>query len=206
MKVTGISCSILAGGKNLRFGGKTKANLTVGGKKIIDRIIHVTENIFQDIIIVTDKPEEFADYSQFKFAGDIFRNAGPPGGIHAALHALKTEAAFIVASDMPFIDEDIIRSQIKFFLKTNAEAMVPKIDGKTEPLHGIYTKSIIPVLESMIKKERGFPVTDLLEKIRTEFFLLPSTDKTRKAFFNVNTPDDLIRADEISEQYDKFID
>lgn len=206
MKVTGISCAILAGGKNLRFGGKTKAIAMVGGRKIIDRIICVAENIFQDITIITNNPEEFADYSHFRLAGDIFRNAGPPGGIHTALCNSENSTVFIVAGDMPFIVKDIILSQIQYFLKTEAEAVVPKIEGRTEPLHGVYTKNIVPVLDSMLKEAPGFPVTDLLQKIRTKYFMLQPSEKIRTAFFNVNIPEDLIKADEISAQFDKFID
>ena len=206
MKVTGISCAILAGGKNLRFGRKTKALAITGGEKIIDRIIQVTENIFQDITIVTNNPEEFYGYSKFKFTGDIFRNAGPPGGIHAALTNSETSALFIVAGDMPFIDEEIIRSQIQYFLKKDAEAVVPLIEDKPEPLHGIYSRSILPILNTMLQKTTGFSVTDLLKNIRTEYFKLEPSDKIRIAFFNVNTPEDLRMADEISAQFDKFID
>jgi len=206
MKVTGISCAILAGGKSSRFGGKTKANAIIGGKKIIERIINVAENIFQDILIVSNNHEEFAGYSRFKITEDIFRNAGPPGGIHAALTGAESESVFIFAGDMPFIDEEIVRSQIKYFLKSDAEAVVPQIEGYPEPLHGIYRKSIIPVLNSMLQKEQGFSVADFLKKIRTDYFLLKPSNKTKKAFFNVNTPEDLARANEMTAKFDTFID
>jgi len=97
--ITGI---ILAGGANTRFEGITKSNVVIGGRTIIARMIDTLKEIFDDIIIVTNKRGEFSDYNNFKITGDQFLKKGPLGGIHAALKASAGEAVFIFAGDMPF--------------------------------------------------------------------------------------------------------
>jgi molybdopterin-guanine dinucleotide biosynthesis protein A len=52
--VHNISGVILAGGSNKRFTGMTKANIVIGGKTIISRIMEIIRDIFDEIIIVTN--------------------------------------------------------------------------------------------------------------------------------------------------------
>ncbi|MDQ1296054.1 MAG: molybdenum cofactor guanylyltransferase, partial [Bacteroidota bacterium] len=82
-----ISGVILAGGTNKRFGGKTKANIIVGGETIISRIIFTISDLFDEKIIVTNKPDEFQGFSQCKVITDHYLKTGPLGGIHSALNS-----------------------------------------------------------------------------------------------------------------------
>jgi len=54
-----ISAAIIAGGANKRFNGKTKANIQISGVRIITRAIKTLYEIFGDIVIVTNTPDEF---------------------------------------------------------------------------------------------------------------------------------------------------
>jgi molybdopterin-guanine dinucleotide biosynthesis protein A len=112
-----ISGVILAGGTNKRFGGITKANVVIGGKTIISRMISTISDLFDEIIIVTNNPIEFKDLTQYKIVQDLFLKAGPLGGIHAALNASSEDAIFVFAGDMPFLDKEIISDQINEFNK-----------------------------------------------------------------------------------------
>ena len=71
---------ILAGGKSSRM-GFDKQFLTFNNKKIIDTIIEQLEKEFQEIIIVTNKPEEYKNYSQKIFTDEII-NKETLGGIY----------------------------------------------------------------------------------------------------------------------------
>ena len=97
-----ISGVILAGGANKRFGGITKAKVVIDGLTIISRIIFVIEDLFSEIIIVTNRSEEFRDLISFKIVEDQYLNAGPLGGIHSALKSSSEDAIFVFAGDMPF--------------------------------------------------------------------------------------------------------
>src|SRR5450759_2128051 len=125
--VHNISGVILAGGANKRFNGITKAKIVIDGKTIISRIIDTIGDIFDEIIIVTNTPEEFKEYTNFKLVSDKFLKIGPLGGIHAALKASSKEAMFVFAGDMPLIDKRVITRQIDFFNSHKCDILIPRI-------------------------------------------------------------------------------
>ena len=130
-----ISGAILAGGASKRFGGITKANFVIGGKTIISGIICAIEDLFSEIIIVTNSPSEFREFIQYKIIEDQYLKAGPLGGIHAALKSSSGDAIFVFAGDMPFLNKEIITEQINAFNKGACDVLIPKVDQFIEPLH-----------------------------------------------------------------------
>jgi molybdenum cofactor guanylyltransferase len=186
-EITGI---ILAGGANTRFKGLIKSKLIIGGQTIISRIIDTIHDIFREIIIITNTPEEFSEY-KYKTAGDHFVKAGPLGGIHAALKTSMNEAVFVFAGDMPFLDKSLIIEQIHAYDTGNYEIFAPRINEKIEPLHAIYNKSILNKLEDYLANNRSYAVRDFLELINAGYMQLEETERTTKAFLNINRPSDI---------------
>ena len=186
-----ISGVILAGGSSKRFGGITKANVVIDGETIISRIISTISDLFDEIIIVTNKPEEFQEFIQYKIVKDQYLKAGPLGGIHAALKASSEDAIFIFAGDMPFLDKEIISDQINEFNKRGHDVFIPKVDQFVEPLHAIYRKSALNHLEKFLLEGKSRAVRDFLSEVNVGYFQLPKTEKTKLAFANINSPSDL---------------
>jgi len=186
-----ISGVILAGGTNKRFGGITKSNIIVGGKTIISRMISTIGNIFDEIIIVTNKPEEFREYIQYLIIEDQYLKAGPLGGIHAALKTSSEDAIFVFAGDMPFLDGKIIIDQINEFIKRQHDVLIPEVDQFIEPLHAIYRKSVLNDLERFLSEGKSRAVRDFLSEVNVGYFQIPNTEKTGRAFANINSPSDL---------------
>jgi molybdopterin-guanine dinucleotide biosynthesis protein A len=189
--IDNISGVILAGGENKRFNGMLKANLIVGGRTIISRTSDTLREIFREIIIVTNTPGKFDEYSDFRIVADIIKNKGPLGGIHAALKATSGEAVFVFAGDMPLIDKEIIISLIDSFATRHCDILIPGIGDYIEPLHSIYSKSIIPELEDFLKANKKSAVRDFTEQVNTFYMELENSEKTRRAFTNINYPEDL---------------
>jgi len=189
--VSSISGVILAGGSNKRFGGITKANIVIGGKTIISRMISTIHDLFNEIIIVTNNPEEFREFTQYKIVGDQYLKAGPLGGIHAAIKASSEDAIFVFAGDMPFLDAEIITGQINEFNKTEHDVLIPEIDRFIEPLHAIYRKSVLNDLEKFLFEKKSRAVRDFLLKVNTGYLQIPKTKKTEIAFANINSPTDM---------------
>jgi molybdopterin-guanine dinucleotide biosynthesis protein A len=187
-KMSGV---ILAGGANKRFGGITKANVVVGGKTIISRMISAIGNIFEEIIIVTNKPEEFREYIQYLLVEDQYLKAGPLGGIHAALKTSSEDAIFVFAGDMPFLDGKIIIDQINEFNKRQYDVLIPEVDQFIEPLHAIYRKSVLVDLERFLSEGKSRAVRDFLREVNVGYFQVSKTRKTEIAFANINSPSDL---------------
>jgi molybdopterin-guanine dinucleotide biosynthesis protein A len=186
-----ISGVILAGGSSKRFGGITKANVVIDGETIISRIISTISDFFDEIIIVTNKPEEFQEYIKYKIVKDQFLKAGPLGGIHAALKTSSEDAIFVFAGDMPFLNKEIISDQINEFNKRGHDVFIPKVDQFVEPLHAIYRKSALNHLEKFLLEGKSRAVRDFLSEVNVGYFQLPKTEKTKLAFANINSPSDL---------------
>ena len=186
-----ISGVILAGGTNSRFSGKTKANAIVGGKTIIARIISTIEDLFDEIIIVTNTPDDFKDYDCFKIVSDQFVKTGPLGGIHAGLISSTKDAIFVFAGDMPFLKSELIIKQIEFYKRNDCEALVPQIGQFIEPLHAIYNKSIEYNLEKYLTDTKNYAVRDYIKMISTLYMILDGSSSVLKAFSNINSESDI---------------
>jgi molybdopterin-guanine dinucleotide biosynthesis protein A len=188
-----ISGVILAGGSNKRFGGITKANVVIDGETIISRIISTISDLFVKIIIVTNMPEEFQEFIQYKIVEDQYLKAGPLGGIHAALKASSEDAIFVFAGDMPFLDKEIISDQINEFSKEQHEVLIPEVDQFIEPLHAIYRKSVLNHLERFLSEGKSRAVRDFLREVNVGYLQMPKTEGTKIAFANINSPSDLAK-------------
>jgi molybdopterin-guanine dinucleotide biosynthesis protein A len=198
-KTNNISGVVLAGGANKRFGGKIKSNAIIGGEKIIDRIINTISGIFDEIIIVTNNPGEFKQYSEYKITGDHFIGTGPLGGIHSAMKSSSVDAVFIFAGDMPFLSMDLIKNQIDIFRFSHSEALIPLTGSKMEPLHGIYRNSISEKLEKYLSEKQEFAVRKFLEQVDVSFFNPGDSNEVLKAFININSQSD---ADRVNREYE----
>jgi molybdopterin-guanine dinucleotide biosynthesis protein A len=190
MKYGNLSGVILAGGENLRFGGIIKAKTEIGGSRIIDRILNVTGNIFEEIIIVTNNPGEFNEFENCIIVSDHIKNAGPLSGIHSAMKNSTKEAIFVFAGDMPFLNEKLIRRQSGVFYRNSCDALVPEWDNDIEPLHGIYKCKLLPVLEKHLVESRDFNIRRFLERADLRVYRPKPSAEVKLAFTNINSPAD----------------
>lgn len=191
-KISGV---ILAGGINSRFSGKTKSNMSVGGVTIISRMVDTLHEVFDEIIIVTNTPEEFSDFRRLKIVQDEYKKVGPLGGIHAAMNASSNPAIFVFAGDMPFISKELIINQIKCYRKLHCDALIPRMEAFDEPLHAIYSLTAFIKLDYYLLTMQNYKIKDFLGKLDVEYLQLDETPDYRRIFTNINTPSDLSLAD-----------
>lgn len=185
-----ITAAILAGGRNTRFSGKTKAKIIIDGRPIIEHILEVLESVFSDIIIITNNKEEFKEYEHIRMAGDIYHNIGPLGGLHSALRNTGAGSVFMVASDMPGLSAGIIKQQVDEYSLSSCQAMLPACEGEIEPLHGIYSRSVLPALEGYLAEKNKYAIRDFLRLTDVRYFYCEDIAK-RNVFININSREDL---------------
>lgn len=191
--IENISAVILAGGANTRLGGWTKARIRVGGKTIISRMLETLSPLFKEIIIVTNTPEEFKEFGNLIITGDEYLNAGPLGGIHAAMKVSGKEACFVFAGDMPLINREIILRETEIYTMNKNEIVVPRSGKFIEPLHSIYRNTIIHDLEACLSANNVMSVRDFIRNRNIAYFITAEEE----AFINVNFPADIIRVEKI---------
>ena len=141
---------ILAGGSAKRM-GQDKRFLQVGNEKLLDRLVRILLQRFQDVIISANDPEKLA-YLNVPVVKDQHEGRGPLEGLTSVLNASRTEYNFVVAVDIPTVDMDLVekmRSRLD-----HVSAVIPiDIDGRQEPLFAFYSKSCIPIFREAM--ERG---------------------------------------------------
>ena len=192
-----ISGVILAGGTNKRFDGIIKSNIIIDGKTIISRIIDTIKDIFEEIIIVTNTPEEFKEYINYKIVSDQIFEAGPLGGIHAALKTSSKKALFVFAGDMPLLDKKVIIRQIEFYNSHNCDILIPRINTYIEPLHAIYNISIFKTLEDYLTGDHDYAVRKFCKRQNVLYLQFEGSEEIRNAFTNINSKADIMIAENI---------
>jgi molybdopterin-guanine dinucleotide biosynthesis protein A len=186
-----ISGAILAGGDNKRFGGIPKSNIFINGEKIISRIVRTLSDIFEELIIVTNTPSDFREYSRLIIVKDHFLKAGPLGGIHSALKASSGDAVFVIAGDMPFPDKKIITQMNDRYKHSDYDIFIPRINGLIEPLHAIYNTSLLPDLEQFISTNKSRAIRDFVNSRKAGYLEMEPSESSKKAFTNINSQSDL---------------
>lgn len=187
MQATGI---ILSGGKSARM-GKNKAFLQVGGIPIIQRIYSLFEELFEEVLIITNERDLFANLNA-KTYNDLIPDCGALGGLYTGLFYSLFPYSFCVACDMPFLRPSLIE-----FLLSKTEdydAVVPRTHDGLQPLHAVYSKSCLTPIKELID-HGGLKIIDFYEKARVRVIdeiEFQSIDPNLDSFLNVNTPEELL--------------
>ncbi len=187
--VSHIAGVILAGGKSSRFGGN-KALADLDGRSLIAHAAGIVQSVFQHCLLVANDPQPYA-FLNWPIIADRLPGKGPLAGIQAALHAIPEDYAFICACDMPFLDQRLLR-----YLCAQTgdwDAVVPWPTSGPEPLHAIYRKSALTVIDRHLQSGKRaiagiFP--ELSIRAVTEKELLQVVPDLA-AFANINRPTDL---------------
>ena len=101
------TAAILAGGRALRFGGRPKLLLPLGGQRIVDRLLAVLRAVADQVFIVANDSEPYAGLG-VPVQPDVLAGAGPLGGVHAALRRSRSPRTLVVAGDMPFLSAPFV--------------------------------------------------------------------------------------------------
>lgn len=187
--VTTVAGVVLAGGRSSRYGAN-KALVKVAGTPLIERTLEVMKSVFQRVVLITNTPKPYAHLA-LPMYGDLVKGLGPVGGIFTALSLIQEEAGFFVACDMPSLNPALIRYMVT--LQDDADVVVPRIDGKIEALHALYTRRCLPEIQKLIRSGvfqvfRFFPRVTVryVHKAEVQRF-----DPQLASFYNINRPDEL---------------
>jgi molybdopterin-guanine dinucleotide biosynthesis protein A len=183
------------------MGGVNKALLEVGGRPIVDRIALVLRRIFEEVIVVTNSPGDFAFLGLPMFT-DMVPGFGALGGLYTGLHKCRAAHGFLAACDMPFLVESVIRHLVG--LAQTHDVVVPCIQDQLEPLHAVYARGCIPHIEKLMAKPdlrilNFFHEVDVLEVMEDDLTLL---DPDLRFAMNLNTPEDLEKARNLASKLD----
>jgi molybdopterin-guanine dinucleotide biosynthesis protein A len=173
--------------------GQDKALVEVAGQPLVARVVDVLRTLVSEIVLVTPSPERLA-WLGLLAVDDLYPGVGTLGGLHAGLSAIESPYGLVVGCDMPFLNRDLLAYMIA--QAGDAEVIMPRVGRFYEPLHALYARSILPVLEERILAGQR-RIRQACAGCSTRYILedeIARFDPQHLSFFNVNTPQDLERA------------
>lgn len=188
IEVTGV---LLAGGKSRRM-GEDKRYLVVGEQTLLERGLDVLRSIFQEVLVVIAQDSPPLDVDA-RVVRDLVPDCGSLGGVYTGLTQATAPCIFVVACDMPFLDQAVIAQFTS--RRATADIVMAKLAARLHPMHALYGKRCLPALEQMIRA-RQLKIQEMVShaslRVRyvTEAELL-TLDPSGRSFQNVNTPADL---------------
>jgi len=188
-KIKGVTGVILAGGTSSRM-GRNKALLEIDGYPMISRIYKALAGLFHEIIIVTNRPEDY-EFIPCRTVPDIYPDVGSIAGLHSALAHSATERTFVAACDMPFVDPLVIR-HLCDLQHDEYDAVIPFSEGGQEPLHAVYTSKCKEVFECAIRDGKR-KILDILDQMNIRLVTcdeIIGVAGSTASFRNVNTQEE----------------
>lgn len=186
--IAGVAGAILAGGQSTRM-GRNKGLLPINGRPLIAEIYRKMTGLFKEVVIVTNSPDDYAFLPCPKIP-DIHIGKGSMAGVHAALEWSPEERIFVVACDMPFLEQSAVRALAE---RLGSEtALVPCTAGGFEPLHSFYSKTIAHLLDEALQTDRP-KILDLLQTLDTHFIAADEVALISpgfRSFVNLNRPEE----------------
>ena len=183
-----VTAIILAGGKSRRM-GSNKAFLKYGSTTFIEHQVMMLRKIFDEIILSANDTNAYTSL-KLPIVSDVIPERGPLSGICAGLSRAKSSHAFVIACDMPFINEKLIlylKSQINGY-----DVVVPQTSRGLEPMHAFYSRNCIQPMYRCLEEGR-LRIVDFFSEVKVKIVNekeFAGLDASLQSLINLNTPDE----------------
>ena len=184
--------AVLAGGEGRRFGGP-KAEAPVSGVPMVERATALLRGVAGEVVVVTSRA---LAAPPAPVVPDRVPGMGPLGGLDAALRRAARhgyDGVLLVACDLPLLTPDLVE-RVAASLGEHAAVAPAREGGGVEPLCAAYRVEILPVVERRLGEDDR-SLHALFREVGGHV-LLPAGAPGPDPFLNVNTPDELARAEE----------
>ncbi len=187
LRWTGV---VLAGGASRRFGGLDKTRLPLGGRTLRQRALDALAPLTTRQIVVGGSADHPGETWPDRYPGD-----GPLGGILTALEAIDTTHALVVAADLPFLSDALLKT----LQRAGADAPVAFLrhaDGRLALCLSVARAVAPQVREAWAQGTRR---VRLLADVPGAVVVPVDEATARGALWNVNDPLTYARALEMAE-------
>lgn len=167
--------------------GEDKALKPLGDIPMVKRILNELQNVFETVWLVGKSMESYQSLSA-ETVQDKLEGEGPLIGLHAGLSATSDKWCYLAACDQPMLTSPFLRWLIDRY--RGEDALVPFMDGRWQPLHAIYRKSLLDPLERF-HKSGGVSMKGFLSDINPRTLEASDIPEAfHSVFTNVNTPEE----------------
>lgn len=197
---------VLAGGLSRRMGGGDKSLLKLGDRTLLSRVIERLEPQVSTLALnANGDADRFAEFSVPVISDSIEGFVGPLAGVLAGLDwaaSLGADAIVTAAADTPFFPEDMVARFVAAEEETEkpiilAATMDPERGLSRHPTFGLWSVALRDDLRQALN-DGVRRVMEWSEKQGCGIVEFPT--EPIDPFFNVNTPEDMARAEVISKE------
>jgi molybdopterin-guanine dinucleotide biosynthesis protein A len=198
-QLIGLSIVIQAGGLSQRM-KQDKGLVGFRGQSLVQRLMERLSSIADEMLITTNNPEPY-NFLGVPLAGDLLPGTGALGGLYTAISSARHPSVAVVACDMPFANPVLLRYQYNLLMATGVDLVIPRSPDGLEPFHAVYRRvSCLPhIRAALLAGKRRVDAWHEQVKVR---YLDPAEiqrfDPDGLAFFNINTPEDLLAAEKMA--------
>jgi len=179
---------VLAGGKSSRM-GTPKAWLRFDGEPLLGHVVRALGRLFDDVVVVAAPGQELPPTPAAVVRDDV-AHQGPVGGLCYGLRSTRGEFSFVTSCDVAFLNPELIAHLVSRI--ADHDVVVPHWEGRLQPLHAVYRRSVLPLLEDQLARGELRPV-QLFGRVRTctvHEEAVRRLDPEGLSFLNMNTPAD----------------
>ncbi len=196
--------AVLAGGTSTRLGSRPKGLLDLGGRTLLDRVADLlTQACGAPPLLVANDREAAGWRPDLETVADVLPYRASLSGLYTAV-AHAPSPVLVLAWDMPFVAVALLQALIRE--RGHAEVFVPESTGPRglEPMCGVYAPTCAAAIRASLKAGR-LAANAFYDDVRTKTLPLDAVrafGDPERLFFNVNTPADLARAQQLLDPPD----
>ena len=180
--------AILAGGRGLRLGG-SKATVSLNGRPMITYPLRAVQAVLGGAVILAKADSELPAAPGVEVWLEPDHPRHPLTGLVHALGMAGGCPVLVCACDLPLVAPALIRALVEAD-PGPSPAVVAAADGRLQPLLGCYQAAALAPLAATLRAQETIPVTEAVASLAPR--CLEVSDPA--LLFNVNTPEDLLRA------------
>ena len=198
MDLNNILGVVLAGGKSQRF-GQDKSQVKLQNKLLINYILKEIVDEFEETLIIANKPIKFMQSENITLTKDFKIGLGPLGGVLTAMKWIKandkkyrwistfpSDTPFFTKKELKYFYENIKKNEGKLFFIKNKETR--------HNIFGLWSLELMEQLESDLlkgdRKVEQWANSVGVSTVNIEY-------QNINPFFNINTKEDLEKANNI---------
>ncbi|MBI2874033.1 MAG: molybdenum cofactor guanylyltransferase [Firmicutes bacterium] len=213
MKRDETAAIILAGGRSSRF-GTDKALQPFLGRPLLARVMETLRPLVGEVLIVARDEGRRAEFEALNLEARLVVDGSPLRGsivgLAAGLRGTTREYNFFAACDMPFLNPGLIAHLLAVAGEDVAGepgrrpvVVIPRwSSGLYEPLHSVYRQECLTAVENILAGG-SLRIIDLFGAVPVRFVdetELRQFGPLEHAFMNINTRDDLARAERMASE------
>lgn len=203
-----MSAVVVAGGISKRF-GQDKGSIKLAEKPLVLHVLDKLTAVVDEVVVVVS-----SEMQERKFAEIIKQKArividktyvqSPLNGALTGFKTIQSEYTLLLACDTPFLSSKILNFVLDVCINKNAA--IPRWpNDDIEPLHAAYHAETAAKAAEIALENGKLDMRSMIENMQNIRYIstivLREFDPKLTTFFNINTPNDLEKAEAMIKRH-----